>query len=267
MRTRVYAVAVLLLLLTFAVACKKQAAPGGTEQQGQQSQAQPAPANQTQPAEAAQVPANQPAPPAPAAQAAQKPAAATGFRPVPKGEAIARSSEAAARTAPSALPAGTMLTVRLTQAVGSKISQQGERFEATLAQAIRNNGVVVAPAGSSVVGIVQEAAPLGRFKGGARLQLTLSSISINGRSYPIQTASVARSEKGKGKRTAAMTGGGAGLGALIGGLTGGGKGAAIGAIAGAGAGTAGSALTGNKDIVLPAESALSFKLEQPVTLR
>jgi hypothetical protein len=186
---------------------------------------------------------------------------------VPKGEAIARSSEAAARTAPSALPAGTMLTVRLTQAVGSKISQQGERFEATLAQAIRNNGVVVAPAGSSVAGIVQEAAPLGRFKGGARLQLTLNSININGRSYPLQTTSVARSEKGKGKRTAVMTGGGAGLGALIGGLTGGGKGAAIGAIAGAGAGTAGSALTGNKDIVLPAESALSFKLEQPVTLR
>jgi hypothetical protein len=64
-----------------------------------------------------------------------------------------------------------------------------------------------------------------------------------------------------------MVGGGAGLGALIGGLAGGGKGAAIGAIAGAGAGTAGTAYTGNKDVVLPAESAVSFKLEQPLEIK
>jgi hypothetical protein len=57
------------------------------------------------------------------------------------------------------------------------------------------------------------------------------------------------------------------LGALIGGLAGGGKGAAIGALAGAGAGTAGTAYTGNKDIVLPAESAVSFKLEQPLEIK
>jgi len=64
-----------------------------------------------------------------------------------------------------------------------------------------------------------------------------------------------------------MVGGGAGLGALIGGMAGGGKGAAIGALAGAGAGTAGSAFTGNKDIVLPAESAVSFKLEQSLVVK
>ena len=64
-----------------------------------------------------------------------------------------------------------------------------------------------------------------------------------------------------------LTGGGAGLGAIIGGLAGGGKGAAIGAVAGAGAGGAGSAFTGNKDVVLPAESAVSFKLEAPLELK
>ncbi len=64
-----------------------------------------------------------------------------------------------------------------------------------------------------------------------------------------------------------MVGGGAGLGALIGGLAGGGKGAAIGAVAGAGAGTAGTAYTANKEIVLPAESAVSFTLRQPLKFK
>ena len=64
-----------------------------------------------------------------------------------------------------------------------------------------------------------------------------------------------------------MVGGGAGLGALIGGLAGGGKGAAIGAVAGAGAGTAGTAYTGNKEIVLPAESAVAFKLQDPLKIK
>ena len=76
-----------------------------------------------------------------------------------------------------------------------------------------------------------------------------------------------RTEKGKGKRTAVMAGGGTAFGAIVGGLAGGGKGAAIGALAGAGAGGAGAAFTGNKDIVLPAEAALSFRLTSSVTVK
>ena len=64
-----------------------------------------------------------------------------------------------------------------------------------------------------------------------------------------------------------MVGGGAGAGAIIGALVGGGKGAAIGAAAGAGAGTAGSAFTGNKQIVLPAETLVEFKLVKPVEVK
>ena len=99
------------------------------------------------------------------------------------------------------------------------------------------------------------------------LSLVLESVTVNGGAYDVKTSSVSRYLKGKGKRTATLIGGGVGGGALIGGLAGGGKGALIGAAVGAGAGTAGAAYTGGKDIVLPAESALSFKLAEPITVK
>ena len=168
---------------------------------------------------------------------------------------------------PITVPAGTVLTVRLREAVGSKISSSGQSFTASVATPVEVDGKTVIASGASATGTVVQASPLGRFKGGARLLLRLDSVSAEGHNYPIQTSSVGRSIKGKGKRTAVMIGGGAGLGALIGGLAGGGKGAAIGAVAGAGAGTAGAAFTGSKEIVLPAESALSFKLTQPIEVK
>jgi hypothetical protein len=161
------------------------------------------------------------------------------------------------------VPAGTVLTVRLGQAVGSKISETGQAFSATVAKAVVIGTDTAIPEGASASGTVTDAKPLGRFKGGAVLSLKLNSVA----DLPVETSALVRTQAGKGKRTAAMIGGGAGLGALIGGLAGGGKGAAIGAVAGAGAGTAGTAYTGNKDIVLPAESAISFKLEQPLEIR
>jgi hypothetical protein len=161
------------------------------------------------------------------------------------------------------VPAGTVLTVRLGQAVGSKISETGQAFSATVAKAVVVGTDTAIPEGASASGTVTDAKPLGRFKGGAVLSLKLNSVA----DLPVETSALVRTQAGKGKRTAAMIGGGAGLGALIGGLAGGGKGAAIGAVAGAGAGTAGTAYTGNKDIVLPAESAISFKLEQPLEIR
>jgi len=167
------------------------------------------------------------------------------------------------RAEPLVVPADTVLTVRLGDAVGSKISQPGQAFSGTLADAVLVGSKTALPAGASVTGTVVDAKPLGRFKGGAALELQLTSVG----GYSVQTVAVTETAKGKGKRTAVAVGGGAGLGALIGGLAGGGKGAAIGALAGAGAGTAGAAFTGNKDILLPAESALSFKLAQPLTIR
>jgi len=165
---------------------------------------------------------------------------------------------------PMIVPAGTVITVRLGQSVGSKISSPGQTFTATVATPITVEGTTVVPAGATASGTVVDAKPLGRFKGGAVLQLRLTSITVNGVEQSVSTSALTRTATGKGKRTAVLAGGGAGLGALIGGLAGGGKGAAIGALAGGGAGAAGAAFTGNKDIVLPAESALSFKPEQPL---
>jgi hypothetical protein len=180
---------------------------------------------------------------------------------------MASTARGAEAKAPVVVPAGTTLTVRLGEALGSKISSPGQSFTATLASPVAVGGETVIPAGSEARGTVTDAKALGKFKGAAVLQIKLNSIKVNGVEHSIDTSAVTRSEKGKGKRTAVLTGGGAGVGALIGGLAGGGKGAAIGALAGAGAGGAGSAFTGNKDVVLPAESAVSFKLEAPLELK
>ncbi len=163
-----------------------------------------------------------------------------------------------------ALPAGTDLRIRLDQDLGSKISRAGDSFSGTIADAVRVNGQTVIPRDARAEGTVIAARPLGRFKGGAELALRLERVTTKWGSYPVATSTISRAEKGKGRRTALFAGGGAGFGALIGGLAGGGKGALIGALAGGGAGTAGSAFTGNREIFLPAETLLTFHLDHSV---
>jgi len=193
--------------------------------------------------------------------------AANSSNPNAPGGGMANNAKPAPAPEPVIVPAGTVLTVRLGEAVGSKISSPGQTFTATVATPVQVEGKTVIPSGASASGTVTDAKPLGRFKGGAVLQVRLDSVRINGAQRQVQTSAVTRTEKGKGKRTAVMAGGGAGVGALIGGLAGGGKGAAIGALVGGGGGTAGAAFTGNKDIVLPAESLVSFKLETPLEVK
>jgi hypothetical protein len=164
------------------------------------------------------------------------------------------------------LPEGTEIRVRLDQDLSSKDSQPGETFQATVADDVTLRGETVIHKGARADGTVVDAKALGRFKGGALLAVKLDSVHSRWGTYPVETGTISKAEQGKGKRSAGFIGGGAGLGALIGGLAGGGKGAAIGALAGGGAGTAGTAFTGNKQIVLPAESVLTFKLERPVRI-
>lgn len=165
------------------------------------------------------------------------------------------------------IPAGTVVVVRLGETLSSNGSQAGQGFSATVAQPVVVEGKTVVEKGAAAHGTVVDAKGMGHFKGGAMLEIRLNSITINGKERNVETAAVERELKGKGKRSAVLVGGGAGAGALIGALAGGGKGAAIGALAGGGAGTAGAAFTGNKEIVMPAESAISFKLKQPIEVR
>jgi hypothetical protein len=168
---------------------------------------------------------------------------------------------------PLVVPADTVIAVVLDETISSKTSKSGDKFTATVESPVEIDGKVAIPKGARAEGVVNEAKAAGRFKGGAVLSLTLTSITVNGRDHEIQTSSAMTSSKGKGKRTAVMVGGGAAGGAGIGAIAGGGKGAAIGALIGAAAGTGGAGLTGNRDITLRAETALDFKLLQPVTIR
>jgi hypothetical protein len=178
------------------------------------------------------------------------------------------SSSSAQQPAPQMveIPAGTILHVTIDQPVSSKSSNAGEEFDASLAESVRVQGEPVLPRGTRLTGVVTSAKSAGRFKGHAELGLALESINLQGQNYRIHTSIFAEASKGRGKRTGIGAGGGAAFGAIIGAIAGGGKGAAIGAVAGGGAGTAGAAFTGKRDIEIPAETRLSFRLESPVSI-
>lgn len=167
---------------------------------------------------------------------------------------------------PIIVPPGTTISVTVDQAVSSKDGSPGQRVEASLAEPIVVDGQRVMPRGAKVIGEVTDAKSAGRFKGNAELGITLTSVVVGGQRHTIHTSTYNEASKGRGKRTAIGAGVGAGAGALIGALAGGGKGAAIGAGAGGGAGVAGTALTGNRDITIPAETKVDFKLTKALEI-
>lgn len=166
------------------------------------------------------------------------------------------------------IPAGSELAIRINQNISVKHTPPGARFDGEVENAWTDaNGRVVLPRGTPVEGVVDVSHARGHFKGASTLELRLTSLTLNGNQYPVRTHDLTETKKGKGKRTAGFIGGGSGLGAVIGAVAGGGKGALIGGLAGAGAGTAGAGLTGNRDLDIPAESIVRFRLADDLTLQ
>ena len=217
--------------------------------------APPAPAEQPEPA---------PAPPAPALPAQGVAAAPPPPAPAPAPLPPPPPPKPVAKTV--VLPEGTVVPIRMIDSLNSENAVTNQSFRGTLAGDLIADGMIALPQGTTVIGRVVDAKDAAHFKGSALLSIELTAIDSHGRSIPLVTDTYTKEGAGRGKNTAAKTGGGAALGAIIGALAGGGKGAAIGAGAGGGAGLAGSAMTGNRDITIAAETTLNFKLTKALEI-
>jgi hypothetical protein len=164
------------------------------------------------------------------------------------------------------VPAGTQLSVRLNDALDSERNQIGDTFHGALNSPIVLDGETVIPSGADVVGRVANVQSAGRFAGQSLLTLELTSLSVNGRTYNVQTNQWSRQGKGEGKNTATKVGIGTAAGAVLGGIIGGGRGAAIGAASGAGAGTGVSAAKKGEQIKLSPEAVLNFQTINSLTV-
>lgn len=164
------------------------------------------------------------------------------------------------------VPAGTRVLARMVDSIDSSKQKAGFRFTATLETNLQAEDMVVALRGSTIYGRLAQASSAGKFKGSSQLTLELTDIMIKGTAYPLLTSTFEIKGKGEGGETTKKVLGGAGLGALIGGIAGGGTGAAIGVLAGAAGGTAIAASKKGEQLVIPSESLIEFRLEQPVAL-
>lgn len=170
-----------------------------------------------------------------------------------------------ASTTTGSIPAGTQLTIRADEEIQSQ--QAGKTFDAEVAQnVIDTAGRTLIPAGAPAKLVVTEVSD-GGVAGTKTMTLALRSLTVNGKAYSVDTAGEQqRGNEGLGtnQRTAETVGGGAVLGAIIGAAVGGGKGAAAGAVIGAGAGATAQVLTRGKEVRVPAETVLTFRLNQPI---
>ena len=204
----------------------------------------------------------QPAPapaPAPPAQTAQN-------TPAPPPAPVAPPAPPKPQFKTIELPAGTVIPVRVTETLDSATAQTNQAFHGAVAADLGSQGVIAIPRGAAVTGRLAEVREAAHFKGQALLSLELTDVSARGKNVSLLTDLYNKEGASRGKNTAIKSGGGAALGAIIGGLAGGGKGAAIGAIAGGGAGAGVNAVTRGQQVVIPTETVVDFTLKSPITI-
>ena len=196
-----------------------------------------------------------PAPSGPTVSAVQSPALSPSAAPAPAPVNVT-------------IPAGSSLAIRVDQRISVKSSRVGDKFTGEVVDPVLGTDQsVLVPKGSQVGGVVVASHRRGHFKGRSLLELRLTSLTLNGTEYPLTTKALAESKKGKGKRTAGLIGGGAGVGMLVGGIATGGVGLVVGGLVGGGAGTAAAGLTGNRDLDIPAETVVHFKLADDLVVQ
>ena len=213
------------------------------------------------PAIAPSVPVAQPAPAAPA----QPEAPAASAPPPPREDTIPPPPPPTPHSV--TITAGTMLSVRLGETITTQKNQSGDSFMATLAQPLVVDGLVVAERGARVEGRIVELERAGKVKGLSKVVLELTKLTTSdGQHIRIRTASFNKQGDPSLKKDAVKVGIGAALGAAIGAIAGGGKGAAIGTGVGGAAGAGDVMMTRGNDAVIPVETKLTFRMEEPVTI-
>jgi hypothetical protein len=187
-------------------------------------------------------------------------------RPTSLAPQTPRAQDPAAQYGEITIPAGQSLLVRMIDGVDSSKNQVGDVFHASLETDLYIRDTLVARKGTDVYGRLAEAKEAGHLSGSAELQLELMRIVIEGHDYPLVSSDYSLKGQGRGADTAKKVGGGAVFGAIIGAIAGGGKGAAIGAGAGSAAGAGVQVFTRGKQVKVPSETLLEFRLEQPATV-
>jgi hypothetical protein len=177
-----------------------------------------------------------------------------------------RAPDPAAQYGEITIPAGQSLLVRMIDGVDSSKNQVGDVFHASLETDLYIRNSFVARKGTDVYGRLAEVKEAGHLSGSAELQLELIRIVIDGRDYPLVSSDYSLKGQGRGSDTAKKVGGGAVFGAIIGAIAGGGKGAAIGAGVGSAAGAGVQVFTRGKQVKVPSETVLEFRLEQPAAV-
>ena len=164
------------------------------------------------------------------------------------------------------IPAGTRISVRTMDAIDSTYNVVGDRFQASLEEALMLEGNVLVAQDALVYGRLTQSKESGTFTGRAQLRLELTGIVVSGKLVPVVTGEYEVTGKSRGASTAKRTVGGAALGAIIGGVADGGQGAAVGAGIGAGAGAGSEIITGGDQVKVPSETLLDFTLQQDVSI-